>query len=189
MSEHIVGVRSTEYNGRKYRSAFEANTAEMLDKIGIPWEYESRTYTVQEGFYCPWENRKILPIKMKPDFIIGPVMLETKGFETPDWLIKKKMLYKYFLENEPDAIYHVAHNNKEIIEALDLHWSYLGCYVEVTNKPTKKQPAQTKKYDSIREALADLGKQGRSMTPIIRSLTGEKSYIYGYSWKIKRIEF
>ena len=188
MSEHIVGVRSKEYNGRKYRSTFEANTAEMLDKIGIPWEYESKTFTVQEGFYCPWENRKILPIKMKPDFIIGPVMLETKGFETPDWLIKKKMLYKYFLENEPDAIYHVAHSNKEIIEALDLHWSYLGCCVEVTNKPTKKQPAQTKKYDSIREALADLGMQGRSMTPIIRSLTGDAEYIYGYSWRIKRIE-
>lgn len=187
MSEHIVGVNPKEYNGRLYKSTFEANTAEMLDKMGIPWEYESKIYTVQEGFYCPWEKRKILPIRMKPDFIIGPVMLETKGYETPDWKIKKKLLFKYFMENEPDAIYHVAKNNKEIIEALDLHLSYLGYYVEVTNKPTRKQPAQTKKYDSIREALADLGMPGRSITPIIRSLTGSASYIYGYNWKLKKL--
>ena len=184
MSDHIVGVRSKEYNGRKYRSTFEANTAEMLDKIGIPWEYESRTFTVQEGFYCPWENRKILPIKMKPDFIIGPVMLETKGYETPDWLIKKKMLYKYFLENEPDAIYHVAHSNKEIIEALDLHWSVLGYVVKVVSK---KNPLQIKEFDSIREAFFDLGLSGKKLTPIIRSLTGEKEWVYGYHWSLKRV--
>ena len=188
MSEHIVGVAPKEYNGVTYKSTFEADTAEMLDKMGIPWEYEAKTYTIMEGFRCPWQKDKIRAIKMKPDFIIGPVMLETKGFETPDWLIKKKMLYKYFMENEPDAIYHVAHNNREIIEALDLHWSYLNYCIEVTNKPTKKQPAQTKRYDSIREAMADLGLEGKSMTNIIRSLTGDAQYVFGYNWRLKRIE-
>lgn len=187
MSEHIVGVRGKYYNGRLYRSTLEANTAEMLDKMGIPWEYEVKTYTIQEGFYCPWQERKVLPIKYKPDFIIGPIMLETKGFETPDWMIKKKVFFKYLKENEPDAIYYMVKNSKQIIEALDNHWSYLGMAIKVTSKPSSKRPSQVRMYDSIKEAMADLGLKGKNMTPIIKSLTGEKEFVYNYNWVLMKI--
>ena len=138
MSEHIVGVSPKFYNGRNYKSTLEAHTAELLDKIGIPWEYESKIYTIQEGFYCPWQKTKVRDMEYVPDFVIGPVMIETKGYETPDWKLKKKIFFKYLKENEPDAIWYMCKNLKQVIQVLDNHLTYLGYAVQVTSKPTKK---------------------------------------------------
>ena len=157
MSEHIVGVEPTVYNGFKYKSKLEAETAETLDKMGIPWEYETKTYTLQEGFYCPWQKRKVMEISYTPDFIIGPIMIETKGWKTPDFKLKEKMFYKYLKENEPDAIYHIVKNQKQLLEVLDNHWSYLGMAVQATSKGNKKQPQVTMIYDSIMQAMEELG--------------------------------
>lgn len=186
MSEHIVGVRGKYYNGRLYRSTLEANTAEMLDKMGIPWEYEAKTYVIQEGFYCPWQKRKVLPIEYTPDFLIGPIILETKGFETPDWKIKKKIFFKYLKENEPDAIYYVVKNSKQILKALDNHWAYLGFAIEVTSKP-KKGESKTWLFDSIEEAMECLSLKGKNIGSILKSLTGEKQWVYNYNFKLVKI--
>jgi hypothetical protein len=187
MSEHIVGVEPTVYNGFKYKSKLEAETAETLDKMGIPWEYETKTYTLQEGFYCPWQKRKVMPIDYKPDFFIGPVIIETKGWKTPDFKLKEKMFYKYLKENEPDAIYYIVRNQKELLEVLDRHWDYLGFAVQVTSKGSKKQQPETKLYNSIQQAMEELGLKGKSMTSVLRSLTGRTEYVYGYKWNLKKI--
>ena len=191
MSEHIVGVEPKVYNGRKYRSTLEAETAETLDKMGIPWEYEKKTYTLQEGFYCSWQKRKVEGITYTPDFCIGPVMIEMKGFETPDFKLKKKMFYKILNETEPNAIYHICKNQKQLLEALDNHWSYLGYAVQVSPKPSKKNSVQSgfpALYDSIQQALFELHLEGKSATPILRSLTGKTEYVYGYNWKLIKLK-
>lgn len=194
MSEHIVGVEPKVYNGRKYRSTLEAKTAEILDEMGLSWEYETKKITLQESFRCQYQKEKVRAIEYIPDFIVGPIMLETKGFETPDWKIKKKMLYKYLKENEPGAIFYMVKNNKQLLEALDNHWAYLGMAIQVTPKQKGKSPAcgcgttPPKLYDSIQEAMHQLGLKGKSITPIIRSLTGKKEYVYGYNWKLHKIQ-
>lgn len=187
MSAHIVGVEPKVYNGRKYRSTLEADTAKTLDEMGLPWEYETKKITLQEGFYCQYQREKVRSIEYIPDFIIGPIMLETKGFETPDWKIKKKMLYKYLTENEPDAIFYMIKNSKQLLQALDHHWAYLGYAIQVTSKGSKKNPPETKLYDSIIEALDDLGLKGKNLGPILRGLTGRTEFVYGYNWKLKKI--
>ena len=187
MSEHIVGVEPKEYNGRKYRSTLEAETAKLLDEMGLPWEYETKKITLQEGFYCDFQKKKVREIEYIPDFCIGPIMLETKGYETPDWKIKKKLLFKYLKENEPDAIFYMVKNNKQLLEALDNHWAYLGFCVEATSKPDKKHNSGTHKFDSIKQAMLDLGLKGKSMTSVLRSLTGRTEYVYGYKWNLKKI--
>lgn len=188
MSAHIAGVNPKVYNGKLYKSTLEAKTAETLDKMGLSWEYESKTYTIQEGFYCPWQKRKVLDMEYTPDFILGPVMIETKGFETPDWKIKKKVFFKYLMENEPDAIWYMVKNDKQLIQALDNHWSYMGYAVQVTSKPNKKKKAESKLYDSIRQALKELGIGHKTVTPILRSLKGERDFVYGYNWQLKKLE-
>jgi hypothetical protein len=201
MSEHIVGVNPQEYNGRKYRSTLEAKTAETLDKMGLSWEYESKKLTLQEGFRCQYQKEKVRAIEYTPDFIIGPIMLETKGYETPDWKIKKKLLYKYLTENEPDAIFYMVKNNKQLLEALDHHWINLGFAIQVSPKPQKKKrstvcgcttttPASLspRLYDSITEALYDLGLKNKPVTPILKSLTGQKEFVYNYNWKLIKIK-
>lgn len=188
MSEHIVGVNPQEYNGRKFRSTLEAETAKTLDALGLPWEYETKKLTLQEGFRCQYQKDKVRAIEYLPDFIVGPIMLETKGFETPDWKIKKKLLYKYLTENDPSAIFYMVKNSKQLLEALDRHWNFLGFAVRTTSKPTRKQEACSRMFDSITQAMEELRLKGKSITPILRSLTGKKDYVYGYKWELVKIQ-
>ena len=190
MSERILGVSHQEvleYNGKKFRSRLEIQTAKTLDELGIPYSYEERKIILQEGFRCQYQKNKVIGISYTPDFVIGPIMLECKGFETPEWKIKKKLLFKYLKENEPDAIFYMVKNNKQLLEALDNHWAYLGFCVEVTSKPDKKHNSGTHKFDSIKQAMLDLGLKGKSMTSVLRSLTGRTEYVYGYKWNLKKI--
>ena len=185
MSERIQNVVEADYNGRHYRSTLEAETAKVLDLLGIPFQYEPRKIVLQEGFRCPYQKDKVRDLTYTPDFIIGPIMLECKGFETPEWKIKKKLLFKWLMENEPDTVFYQVHDaRKQLLEVLDRYWTYLDCCVGVTSRPTKKQPSQTKTYESVYEAMDDLGLQGKPLGAILRSLTGKTQWVYGYNWKL-----
>jgi hypothetical protein len=89
MNGRIQGVQETEYRGRVFRSKLEAQTAETLDKLGVPYTYEERKIELIEGFRSPFQKDKVRSITYKPDFEIGPIIIECKGFETPEWKIKK----------------------------------------------------------------------------------------------------
>lgn len=194
MTERIQNLgdnRCLEYKGVKYRSQLEVKTAEVLDALHIPFEYESRKLILQEGFRCPYQKDKVRALTYTPDFIIGPIMLECKGFETPEWKIKKKLLFKYLSENEPDVIFHQIHDaGKHLLEALDAHLTYLGLCIEVSPKPKSRSlnsDSITMKYDSISEAMQNLGLKGKPIGAILRSLTGKAQYVYGYSWKLIKL--
>ena len=194
MTERIQNLgdnRCLEYKGVKYRSQLEVKTAEVLDALHIPFEYESRKLILQEGFRCPYQKDKVRALTYTPDFIIGPIMLECKGFETPEWKIKKKLLFKYLSENEPDVIFHQIHDaGKHLLEALDSHLTYLGLCIEVSPKPKSRSlnsDSITMKYDSISEAMQNLGLKGKPIGAILRSLTGKAQYVYGYNWKLVKL--
>jgi hypothetical protein len=192
MSERILNVdhqESIEYSGKKFRSNLEVQTAKTLDELGLPYAYEERTITLIDKFRCPYQKDMVRACTYKPDFIIGPIMLECKGFETPEWKIKKKLIFKWLMENEPDTVFCQKHDSrKQLIEALDSHLVYLGYAVQVTSKGTKKCPSETKMYDSIREAMEDLGMKHKNIGPVLRSLTSKSQWVYGYSWKLKKLE-
>lgn len=190
MSERIQNVHPKEYKGVKYRSTLEAETAETLDCMGIPIRYEERRFTIFEGFRCSFAKIKIKPITYKPDFWVGDIILECKGFETPEWMIKKKLIFKYLMESEPDVIYYQIKNcRKDLIQALDSHWTYLGYAVRVTSKRKKKKEENfSKLYDSVKDAMADLGIKSRAIGTIVRSLTGKTEYVFGYNWKLEKLK-
>ena len=79
-------------------------------------------------------------------------------------------------------------NNKQLIQALDNHLAYLGYTLQVTSKPTKRQESIINLYDSIKEAMDDLNLKGKTIAHIIRSLTGEKEFVYGYNWQFKKVK-
>ena len=143
MSERIQNVNhqeSIEYNGKKFRSSLEIQTAKVLDSLGIPYLYEERKIILQDKFRSPHQKEMVRALTYQPDFMIGPIMLECKGFETPEWKIKKKLLFKWLLDNEPDTYFYQVHDaKKSLLEVLDKHWSMLGYAVRVTSKPTKFQ--------------------------------------------------
>ena len=142
MSERILNVDHHEeiaYNGRKFRSRLELKTAQALDALGINYQYEERKITLIDKFRCPYQKELVRSCTYTPDFIIGPIILECKGFETPEWKQKKKLIFKWLMENEPDTIFHQIHDaGKQLLEVLDSHWPYLGFAIKVSSKPTKK---------------------------------------------------
>ena len=185
----IQGVTSKEYNGIKYRSTLEANTAEMFDRLGIPFEYETKKITLLEGFHSPFQKEKVRAIHYTPDFIIkNSIIIECKGFATPEWNNKKKYIFKYLMEKEPGTCFYEIHNCKgELLQALDKNWSYLGYAIRVTRKPKRTDTSMSTLYSSIEEAFKGLNLEGRSYGPLMKSFLGEASYVYGYNWKIVKI--
>ena len=106
MNTRIQNVHPKEYKGVQYKSTLEAETAEALDCMGLPIRYEERRFTVLEGFRCPFQKDKVRAIYYTPDFWVGNIILECKGFETPEWLQKRKLVFKYLVENEPDLLFY-----------------------------------------------------------------------------------
>lgn len=195
MSERILNVdhqAAIEYSGKKFRSNLEVQTAKTLDGLGIPYSYEEKKIVLQEGFRCPYQKDKVRDLTYCPDFTIGSsILIECKGFETPEWKIKKKILFKWLMENEPGTCFYQIHDaRKQLLEMLDHQWQYLGYAVEVKARPTRKEPnPPSQLFDSIEQAMAELGLKGKPVGSILRSLTGKNPYVFGYSWKLKKLEF
>lgn len=193
MSERIQNVQPKEWNGVNFRSTLEAKTAETLDALGIPYQYECRKIVLQEGFRCPYQKDKVRAITYTPDFEIGSsIILECKGFETPEWKNKKKMLFKYLIENEPSTCFYQIHDcGRQLLLALDNHWPYLGYHILVSPKPKKSRKALVPEaspsgheFDSIQEAMQSLHLQGKPLGSILQSLTGKREYAYNYNWQL-----
>lgn len=191
MAERIQNVHEKWYKGIKYKSTLEADTAEALDKMGLPIRYEERVLTVFEGFRCSYQKEKVRDITYKPDFWVGDIILECKGFETPEWKLKKKLVFKYLKENEPNIIFYQIHDaRKQLIQALDPHWNYLGYAIRVTsNKKNSNGQVFTHLYDSVSMAMVNLGLEKKSIGPIVRSLMGIQEYVFGYNWKLKKLRY
>ena len=189
MSERIVNVHPKQYNGKNYRSSLEAQTAQTLDEMGIPYSYEERKIELLQGFRTPFQKEKVRSITYTPDFIIGPIMLECKGFETPEWKIKKKLIFKYLQENEPGTVFYQIHDAKrQLLEALDNHWAYLGYAIEATPVlKGKKEPKSPRMFDSIAQAMYELNLQGKPKGIIASALTGKRNNALGYHWKLKKL--
>ena len=189
MGERIQNVHEKWYKGVKYKSTLEADTAEALDKMGLPIRYEERVLTIFKGFRCSYQKDKVRDTVYKPDFWVGNIILECKGYETPEWRLKKKLVFKYLMENEPDVLFYQIHDaRRQLIQALDPHWNYLGYTIRVTsNKKNDKGQAFTHLYDSVAIAMVNLGIEKRAIGPIVRSIMGVQEFVYGYNWKLEKL--
>ena len=190
MAERIQNVHEKWYKGVKYKSTLEADTAEALDKMGLPIRYEERVLTVFEGFRCDYQKDKVRDTNYVPDFWVGNIILECKGFETPEWKLKKKLVFKYLKDNEPDLIFYQTKDaRKSLITALDPHWNYLGYAIRVTSsKKNTNGHAFTALYDSVAIAMKNLGLEKKPIGPIVRSLMGIQEFVFGYNWKLEKLK-
>jgi hypothetical protein len=187
MSERIQGVKEKVYKGVKYRSTLEADTAETLDKLGIPFVYEGRKITLLEGFYSPFQKKKVVGITYTPDFEVGNIIIECKGFETPEWRNKKKYIFKYLMDKEPQTLFYQTHNScKDLLLVLDNYWEQLGYAIQVTSRGTARKPSVTNVYGSVAEAMEDL-KIKNNIGPILKSMMGDREWVYNYKWKLIKI--
>lgn len=188
MSERIVNVHEQDYGGKHFRSSLEAQTAKTLDAMGIPYQYEEKRIELLEGFRSPFQKDKVRAITYTPDFIIGPIMLECKGFETPEWKLKKKLVFKWLQENEPNTIFYQIHDaKKSLLGMLDGHWQYLGMAIKVTSKPTKKNPSESRMFDSVAQAMEKLDIHC-SLGAVLSSLIGKREYVQNYKFELVKLK-
>lgn len=191
MSTRIKNVSPKVYNGTTYRSTLEAETAKSLDLLGIPFKYESSKIMLLEGFYSKFQKRKVEQITYTPDFEVGNIIIECKGYETPEWKLKKKLVFKYLEKNEPNKVFYQIYDSKRsLIRALDKHWTEMGYSIKVTSVKINKRthtPVFEKIFPSIEEAFDELNLTGRSETGVFNALAHLKDRAYQYKWELVKI--
>jgi hypothetical protein len=108
-SANKYNAKTTLYNGYHYDSILEANYAMQLD------------WRLKAGDIKAWEKQVPIPIYVngehilttKVDFLIhendgSKTLVETKGFETADYRIKKKLIEAVWLKEHPEYSYLVV---------------------------------------------------------------------------------
>lgn len=109
ISKHVY------FRGVEYKSQYEGTVAELLYALGIPYTYEPFSITLIEGF--KYHKKSVRPTTYIPDFgLPNNVLLEAKGFETPEWKIKRKLLFKHLVENNLPFVFYEVHEKKFIDE-------------------------------------------------------------------------
>ena len=138
----IKNATPTWYNGVKYRSKLEAGCAEILDKAGIEFQYESLKFELLPAFV--YMGKKYQPWTYKTDFIIfDNIILEVKGFKKADnYTNNRKMIMKHILDNNlPYAFYEIYSEShlKNILNKYVKLNSFHDAYIECNNEMKVKQ--------------------------------------------------
>jgi hypothetical protein len=102
-------AKTTLYDGYHYDSILEANYA-----MGLDWRLKA-------GDIKAWEKQVAIPIYVngyhilttKVDFLVhendgSKTLVETKGFETPDYKLKKKLIEAVWLHDHKEYSYIVV---------------------------------------------------------------------------------
>lgn len=95
----------------------EARFAKMLDEAGVDFEYEAQTWELLPK--QTFQDESIRPVTYTPDFIIGDVAVEIKGFKNDVYPLKRKLIAKFIKENRPDTVFIEAYTVADMRKALD----------------------------------------------------------------------
>jgi len=125
---------SLTYNGITFRSPLEIVTYKILEQSGLKFQYESVDYILQDKFVYPSEiwkddNSRIFkksrttivqPITHLPDFIIeDKFIIEVKGWQTPDFKLRRKMLLHKLLKEDDVKHYFMPSTIKSVLLSVE----------------------------------------------------------------------
>lgn len=131
--------RKSKYNAAQKqgkKSNLEVTCDKLLREAGILFDYEPRSYELLPKFnFCFYDGVKGI-MKQKcigrnmvytPDFVCPDQtwFIETKGMSTPDFQMRWKLFRHWCSTNLPEALLIIAHNQKEIAEAITLIQSHI----------------------------------------------------------------
>lgn len=102
-NKKIKNATPTIYKGIRYRSKLEVRFAMMLDAEKIPFAYEEETWVVLDKQI--YMGQTIRCVTYTPDFIIGNVVVEIKGFRNDVFPLKRKLIIKFINENRPATVF------------------------------------------------------------------------------------
>lgn len=185
MTGRIKNVCPKIYNGIRFRSKLEADVAKVLSSLNINYKYEEVILTINDNFYYFDELQR--KITYKPDFIIGDLIVECKGFETPEWRLKKKYILQYLLRTKEYKFYQVK-SIQDLHKVIDDNMEMFS-YIIAVYQEKKDSLESVGKYNSLKEALKDLGLEGKHTGNILSCLAGTRPRAFKYVWKWETSEF
>ena len=138
----IKNATPTWYNGVKYRSKLEAKCAEILDKAGIAFEYESLKMELLPKFV--YMGKTYQPWTYKTDFIIfDDIILEVKGFKKADnYVNKRKMIMKHIVDNNLPYYFYEIYSDSHLRVILGKYkklGNFHDAYTEYDNELKARQ--------------------------------------------------
>lgn len=133
---------SKTFDGITFRSILEMNMYKKMKEYGFSPKYEFHKYCLMDGFYPTksffepnknkhlavskmksGKNNKVLDITYTPDFVFYHdnylVIIETKGFQTAEYKVKRKLFRKY-MEQMGQVVYFEIHTLKQLDEAINI---------------------------------------------------------------------
>lgn len=120
-SENVKVRNATRviYDNINFRSKLEAYTYRRLKEEGFDFRYEEVTYTILEKF--EYMGEKIRAIKRIPDFIDSnnKIIIEVKGFATPEYKLKQKMFKHYLCINNLNFKLYTVSSQKQVEELIN----------------------------------------------------------------------
>lgn len=110
-----------EINGIKFDSKFEASVYRwLIDQPNIKLIARQKVFIILPKFI--YNGQTIREIKYLADFVIeynGKLyIIETKGFETPEFKLKEKLLFKYLNDTQGQYVYLKINSLKMLKEKL-----------------------------------------------------------------------
>lgn len=94
----------------------EATFAMMLRAEGIEFGYESQTWELVPRQTFQGETLKA--VTYTPDFTIGDVVVEIKGWRNDVYPLKRKLIAAFIKRMRPDTIFIEANSPREMREAI-----------------------------------------------------------------------
>ena len=115
---HKFGNVPLTYKKIKFKSKLEVFMYKQLEKLGQPFDYEGKSYTVLEGF--TYQGEKVRAITYTPDFRLKhlPVIIETKGRPSDSFPLRFKLFKRHLIDTNDVCDLFMPHNQKECLEVI-----------------------------------------------------------------------
>ena len=145
-NKKVKNAQTCSYGNLKFKSLLEKRVYTFFSSQGLNPQYESKTYTLWKStiskvpFYdketeTEWKKHggkrrlsrkspKLLAITYTPDFYFNyrglDIFIETKGFETNTFSIKKKLFRKYLSEQKQCSLFFEVYTLEQAKQVLDI---------------------------------------------------------------------
>ena len=133
----ITRYKKTKFLGIDFASKLEAHMYKLLIAYKINAGYESRKFTIIDGFVAEFScyektktkkylhdrgNKKVLPITYTPDFVDpnGKWIIEVKGYANDVFPLKWKMFKNHLMKLENPPVLYLPKNQGQVLKTIEL---------------------------------------------------------------------
>jgi hypothetical protein len=143
VNKKVKNATPMSYDGVDFKSRLEVTAYKTFKDAGFDIRYEPCKYVLWKGFKptVPFynrkkaskksnvtglklDNKKLMDTTYTPDFQFRYkgylIIIETKGLETNEFLIKKKLFRQYLENNVPNSIFFELFSKAHIQQALEI---------------------------------------------------------------------